>query len=251
MQDRILNFHGVHNLIWVFNPGVSCNGGSWPPYQTSELPRRKAFYPGDAFCDITGIDLYEYDPAVRGTFSSTGKTYRDAWNMMKAIAPSKMIALCEAEGLPDPAKCFTDPDYAPWLYCLPWFSDTYTDNTSGATRDLCAWNKVQLKSDYVINAGDFVITSANTIPVINKSKINIFPNPVTNGVVTIDNFAQIQDGNVQISIHDLTGRIVQQNSFSPGSEEKSIALHDLKPGVYILECRNGNFRQVEKFVVQQ
>jgi mannan endo-1,4-beta-mannosidase len=250
MQDRIINFHGVHNLIWVYNPGVVCNGGSNPPFQNSELARRKAFYPGDAFCDITGIDLYEYDPVVRGTFAGTGKTYRDAWNMMKAIAPTKMIALCEAEGLPDPAKCFTDPKYAPWLFCLPWFSDQYSDNTDGATRNLCDWNKVQFKSSYVINAGDFVLTSANTIPVFDKSKINIYPNPVNNGMVTIENFAQIQEGTVQISILDLTGRKVQQNSISANSDEKSIALYDLKSGVYILECRNGNFRQVEKLIIQ-
>ena len=79
----------------------------------------------------------------------------------------------------------------------------------------------------------------------------ILQNPVTNGFVTIENFAQIQEGTVQISIHDLTGRMVQQDSFLFGSEEKTIALHDLKSGVYILECRNGNFRQVEKLIVQQ
>ena len=251
MLDRIINYHGVHNLIWVYNPGVVCNGGSWPPYQTSELPRRKAFYPGDAFCDITGIDLYDFDPVVRGTYANTGKTYRDAFNMMKAIAPSKMIALCEAEGLPDPAKCFTDPKYAPWLYCLPWFSDQYTDNTAGANRDLCAWNKVQFKSSYVINAGDFVITAANTVPTFDKSELIFYPNPATNGAVTIENFSRFHEVTIQVSIFDLTGRVVQQNSFLFGSEEKTIALHDLKSGVYILECRNGNFRQVEKLIVQQ
>jgi mannan endo-1,4-beta-mannosidase len=251
MQDRIINYHKVHNLIWVYNPGVICNGGSWPPYQTSELPRRKAFYPGDAFCDITGIDLYDFDPAVRGTYANTGKTYRDAWNMMKAIAPAKMIALCEAEGLPDPAKCFTDPKYAPWLYCLPWFSDQYTDNTAGANRDLCAWNKVQFKSSYVINAGDFVITSANTIPAFNKSNLLIYPNPVTNGNVTIENFAWNNEGNVQISVHDLTGRLVQRQCLSMNSDENKIELYNLKSGVYLLEYKKGNLRQVEKLIVQQ
>jgi hypothetical protein len=215
------------------------------------LPRRKAFYPGDAFCDITGIDLYDFDPAVRGTYANTGKTYRDAWNMMKAIAPAKMIALCEAEGLPDPAKCFTDPKYAPWLYCLPWFSDQYTDNTAGANRDLCAWNKVQFKSSYVINAGDFVITSANTIPAFNKSNLLIYPNPVTNGNVTIENFAWNNEGNVQISVHDLTGRLVQRQCLSMNSDENKIELYNLKSGVYLLEYKKGNLRQVEKLIVQQ
>ena len=157
LQDRIINFHGCHNLIWVYNPGVLANGGSWPPYQTSEYARRRAFYPGDAYCDITGIDLYGFDPVVRGTYFNTGKTYRDAWNVMKAISASKMIALCEAEGMPDAAKSFTDPTYAPWLYCLPWFTENYYDENTTQTRQLCAWNNIQFNSPYVLNATDIIL----------------------------------------------------------------------------------------------
>jgi len=250
MQDRIMNYHKVHNLIWVYNPGVVCNGGSWPPYQNSELPRRKAFYPGDAFCDITGIDLYDYDPAVRGTYNNTGKTYRDAWNMMKSIAPSKMIALCEAEGLPNPEKCFTDPSYAPWLYCLPWFSDQYTDNTAGAARDLCAWNKVQFKSSYVINAGDFVITAAQTLPAPEKSGFSIFPNPVTNGKITLKIPFENLNTRFQISILDITGRNIQKNEFVAFNNEIEINTHGLKSGIYFIRFQTGSFRQVEKLIVE-
>lgn len=250
LLDRIMNYHKVHNLIWVYNPGVICNGGSWPPYQTSELLRRKAFYPGDAFCDITGIDLYDYDPAVRGTYANTGKTYRDAFNMIKAIAPDKMIALCEAEGLPDPARCFTDPDYAPWLYCLPWYSDKYTDNTAGATRDLCAWNKVQFKSSYVINAGDFVITAAQTFPSFGKSEFSFFPNPVSNGKITLKiPFENLNNG-FQVSILDITGRNIQKTEFVALKNEIEINTHGLKSGIYFIRFQTGSFRQVEKLIVE-
>jgi len=245
-----MNYHKVHNLIWVYNPGVICNGGSWPPYQTSELPRRKAFYPGDAFCDITGIDLYDYDPVVRGTFSNTGKTYRDAFNMIKAIAPSKMIALCEAEGLPDPAKCFTDPKYAPWLYCLPWFSDQYTDNTAGATRDLCAWNKVQFKSSYVINAGDFVITSAETFPSSGKTGFSVYPNPVNGDRIKVKVPLENLNSEFQVSIIDITGRNIQKTDLFALNYELEINTSGLKAGIYFIRFQSGNFRQVEKFVVE-
>lgn len=249
LKERIMNYHGVHNLIWVYNPGVVCNGCGSPPYQESELPRRKLFYPGDEFCDITGIDLYEYDPVERGTFSNTGKTYRDSWNMMKSIAPSKMVALCESEGMPDAEKCFTDPDYAPWLYCLPWFSDKYTDNISGENRDLCSWNKIQFKSPYIINAGDFTITSASTAPVNGDSKFSFYPNPVTNGKLTITNSAAFVFESTWISVFDITGKMVQQNYFPVNSMEKNISLAHLKPGIYLLECRNITTRQVGKLTV--
>jgi mannan endo-1,4-beta-mannosidase len=240
LQDRIMNYHGCHNLIWVYNPGVICNGGSWPPYQNSELPRRKLFYPGDAYCDITGIDLYEYDPAGRGTYSNTGKTYRDAFNMMKAIAPSKMIALCEAEGLPDPEKCFTDPDFAPWLFCLPWFSDKYTDNTTGATRDLCEWNKVQFKSEYVINAGDFVISSAQNISVPEKTMFKVYPNP-TKG----DFYVELPDDSADIQLFDLNGKAVKLAQSKKTGNLLNVT--GIIPGVYILraELNDGSFHSTK------
>jgi hypothetical protein len=234
----------------VYNPGVICNGGSWPPYQNSELPRRKAFYPGDAFCDITGIDLYDFDPAVRGTYANTGKTYRDAFNMMKAIAPAKMIALCESEGLPDPAKCFTDPNYAPWLYCLPWFSDQYSDNTAGATRDLCAWNKVQFKSSYVINAGDFVITSAQSIPGNDKSGFTVYPNPVTGEKISVKIPMENLNTEIQVSIFEITGRNIQKANYFEARSEIEINTSDLKPGIYFIRFDSSSFRQVEKLVVE-
>lgn len=234
LQDRIINYHGCHNLIWVYNPGVICNGGSWPPYQASELARRKAFYPGDAYCDITGIDLYDFDPAVRGTYNTTGKTYRDAWNVMKAIAPSKMIALCESEGLPDPVKSFNDPTYAPWLYCLPWYSDSYTDSAAGVTRDLCAWNKIQFLSPYVINAGDFTITSVETPTIQEHSGINIYPNPVSGKLNLVMN-----ESAVRIELLDLAGKIMKSQKATSNNE--IVDLSAIERGVYILKVvtRNG------------
>ncbi|HCY42776.1 MAG TPA: hypothetical protein DHV48_15740 [Prolixibacteraceae bacterium] len=244
LQERIINYHQCHNLIWVYNPGVICNGGSWPPYQTSELARRKAFYPGDAFCDITGIDLYDYDPAGRGTLSSTGKTYRDAWNMMKAIAPSKMIALCESEGLPDPDKCFTDPNYAPWLYCLPWYSDTYTDATSGTIHDLCAWNKIQFKSAYVVNAGDFTITGFESMAKPEKSGMRIFPNPV-NGRLNLEMYENASE----IELYDMTGKVIFTRKVKSAGE--TIDVSAVEAGAYILKvvAENGDSYS-SKFIKQ-
>jgi hypothetical protein len=235
LQDRIINFHGCHNLIWVYNPGVICNGGSWPPYQTSENARRKAFYPGDAYCDITGIDLYDFDPAVRGSYTSTGKTYRDAWNMMTALAPSKMIALCEGEGLPDQVKSFSDPSYAPWLYCLPWYSISYSDPTSGTTRDLCAWNKIQFKSAYTVNAGDFTITSVPEYSMIESGEIHIYPNPATGKVNIVST-----ERAICIQLFDLSGRMMKSQKAS--SCDETVNISGFESGAYLLKVtlKTGN-----------
>ena len=247
MQDRIMNYHGCHNLIWVYNPGGSCNGGSNPPYQASENARRKLFYPGDEYCDFTGIDLYDFDPADRGTLGTTGKTYRDAWNMMKALAPSKMIALCESEGLPNAEKCFNDPMYAPWLYCLPWFSDSYKDNTTGITHDLCAWNKAQFKSPLVINAGDFVITANETSLLNSKSGISISPNPASE-YVTISYDPRISGSKVKVCLTDLTGRTFYQNNYM--KDRVVLDTARLAKGIYIVSLTDGSKRLSEKMIIK-
>jgi mannan endo-1,4-beta-mannosidase len=152
LQDRIIKYHHMHNLIWIYNPGVLCDGGSWPPYEASEFPRRKAFYVGDARCDLVGIDLYDWDWMGKGTYAPDGKdygkTYRDAWNEMKAITTTKMIALSECQGFPDPAKSITDTaTFAPWLYALPW----YSDEANGVS---CSVLSPRTGSPYMLNAGD-------------------------------------------------------------------------------------------------
>lgn len=248
MQNRIMNFHGCHNLIWVYNPGGSCNGGSSPPFQSSENARRKLFYPGDAYCDITGIDLYDFDPAVRGTLGNTGKTFRDAWNMMKALAPSKMIALCESEGLPNPEKCFNDPMYAPWLYCLPWFSDSYKDNTSGITRDLCAWNKIQFKSAYVINAGDFILTGIESPLSQEQPGISIYPNPASKEVMISIHDNKL-NGKVMLSLFDLSGKMIYQSKLG-NKKSLKIDTGDLVKGLYMVKLSDGQHTLCGKLVIQ-
>lgn len=151
-KERVTNYHNMHNLIWIFNSAVLNTNGSWPPYDASEYPARQAFYPGDNYCDLIGIDLYDFDPVNRSSYVNSGKTFRDAWNVMKGISPNKMIALCESESLPDVEKAFNDPTHAPWLYALPWFGKSYYDGTTETTVNSCTFNSTQMANSRMINA---------------------------------------------------------------------------------------------------
>ncbi|HEX8427831.1 glycosyl hydrolase [Hymenobacter sp.] len=92
MHDRLTNYHQLHNLIWVY-AGTQDAGADW--------------YPGDAYVDISGSDLYLQPSA---TMSSD-------WNKLQAQHDGKkLVALTESGNLPDPDKVRA---YATWW---SWFT---------------------------------------------------------------------------------------------------------------------------------
>jgi mannan endo-1,4-beta-mannosidase len=252
LQDRIMNYHQMHNLIWVWNNGVICDGGSWPPYESSEFTRRKAFYPGDDFCDLVGIDLYGFDPVERGTYFSTGKTYRDAWNLMKTITNTKMIAMCEGEAFPDVQKCFNDANYAPWLYCLPWWTDKYWDDATNTTRQLCTWNNIQLNNSlYVINEGPFEnYTSIEDIDADENLRVVVYPNPVSYNWITVSLLGNQPVDEIDLTIYDISGKVVYKNRHF-GNNEFNILVQDLNQGIYFIEAMGKDFRCTNKLIISK
>ncbi len=118
VYDRLVNHHGLHNLIWVYSTGIETPGGDTP-----DTAYRHDTYPGAEYVDIVGIDLYSWDLETgEHEFWDWTATYRAMFDMMATVAPGKMIALTECQATPDPAKSFgSDPAFAPWLWALPWW----------------------------------------------------------------------------------------------------------------------------------
>ncbi len=95
----------LDNLIWVYSAGVG---------KKKTVAYRKGFYPGGAYVDISGIDIYGVD--VRKDVEQY-RAYRDA---MTKVSPGKMLACGECDAIPDPDK--TQAGTLPmWLYALPWW----------------------------------------------------------------------------------------------------------------------------------
>jgi len=96
MHERLTNHHDLHNLIWV--------------YTTAGDP---AWYPGDAYVDVLGVDAYPDD-------------FRDPqtglWNRLQAQhAGKKLLAVSEFGGAPDVDRMHRLG--APWVYFTSWSGD--------------------------------------------------------------------------------------------------------------------------------
>ena len=96
MYDRMTNYHGLNNLIWVWNG------------------QDAAWYPGDAYVDIIGEDIYP-DPPVHTSESDRfikASKYTDT---------RKLIVLSENGSMPDPDLMLRDGTL--WGFFATWSGD--------------------------------------------------------------------------------------------------------------------------------
>lgn len=93
MYDRLVNVHGLNNLIWVWNG------------------QDAAWYPGDEYVDIIGEDIY---PGERA-YGSQSQRFLQASRYTDA---RKLIVLSENGVIPDPDLLFRDG--TPWGFFCTW-----------------------------------------------------------------------------------------------------------------------------------
>ena len=93
MYHHYTQAHGLNNLLWVWN----C--------------RLAQGYPGDAYVDITSVDVYlpEY------TRTDYGKEYHE---LVSATSGKKVAALAEVGYIPD--VHMLEQSHIPWAYYMTW-----------------------------------------------------------------------------------------------------------------------------------
>lgn len=130
MYDRLVNHHGLNNLIWVWTA----------QYLAGHDSEMAEAYPGDEYVDVVGIDLYP----------DNNNSQVDAYRAGVALTDGrKMVALSEIGRIPDPQKCMADG--AAWSWFMEWYTYNIPSSADrddfGNTRD--AWVSV-MTSPYVL-----------------------------------------------------------------------------------------------------
>jgi mannan endo-1,4-beta-mannosidase len=109
LYDRLVNHHGIHNLIWVWNG------------------QHRAWYPGDQYVDIIAEDIYDterdYEPQEAKYLAATRYT-----------TMPKIVALSETGALLDPDRLAASR--ADWGWFMAWSGDFVTAQT---------WNEDTMK----------------------------------------------------------------------------------------------------------
>jgi hypothetical protein len=146
MYDRLVNYHGLKNLIWVWTTDAAASNLDW--------------YPGDDCVDILGADIY----AATGDFSSQVLTY----NAIKdRFGGRKMITLSENGPVPDPDNLVADK--AGWSWFMPWYGYFIRD---GIVNPLSHWQKV-MNHEYVVTLDE--MPDLKNYPLSDKPDYSMYP----------------------------------------------------------------------------
>lgn len=103
MYDRMVNYHGLTNLIWVYNSGDSMR-----------------WYPGDEYVDVVGYDFY----------NSSMEDMVYWYEFMKSHYPGKLLAICECGNIPRLSEQWEKGLY--WNYFMPWWDNSITSDPASA-----------------------------------------------------------------------------------------------------------------------
>jgi len=115
MFDRLVNYHGLNNLIWVWTTNSSSTAMEW--------------YPGDNYVDIIGMDIYPGE-------NQHGSQYVEFNRVKDIFGGKKILTLSECGSSPDPKQMMEYGDT--WSWFMPWNGDfTRSDSHNGAAW----WNK--------------------------------------------------------------------------------------------------------------
>lgn len=117
MRDTFEQQYGLNNLIWVWTLDATMGAeAEWA-----------AWYPGDDYVDIVGVDIYEDNIAAKS------RQYQAAVDLSEG---HKLVTISECGNIPEPGACFDAGNK--WSWFLVWSSGTgdYRFNTDAYWKKL-------------------------------------------------------------------------------------------------------------------
>lgn len=215
---RMVDHHGLRNLIWVW----------------TREPGDEDWYPGDAFVDMVGRDIYR-----EGDHSSHVIEFN---NMNALYGGKKMIALSETGSFPDVDRLVEDG--AGWSWYMPWYGD-YTRDSRYNPLDL--WKKMFAHA-YVITLDEMPELSTyqrQNIPtavggfLAGEPSLRAYPTSV-NRELTVKSDERIET----LAVYNMQGSLLIQQEVK--GNEAILSMADFYPGMYVVRVNGKHSLRVIK-----
>lgn len=222
LYDRLVTYHHLHNLIWV--------------YSTTDSPSAD-WYPGDAYVDITGEDLYQ-DP----TSSMSGN-----WTGMQALfGGRKLQTLSETGNPPDPDKVRAYGTW--WSWFCSWQGEFVRKQPVAYLRRVYNDADVLTKDELADWAATALATRSGAAAA--AAGLAVFPNPATGYTLSARlRLATAQPVEVEL-LNTLGQRVVSlRPRLLAGENQFQVPLTGVRPGVYQLLVRRAGQPALSQQVV--
>jgi mannan endo-1,4-beta-mannosidase len=204
MYDRMVNHHGLKNLIWV-----------WTSQQDDF-----DWYPGDDVVDIIGRDIYK-----DGDHSSQILEFN---KLNDDFGKTKMIALSECGSFPDPDNLAEDE--AAWSWFMPWYGQFVRQSRYNS---LELWKKT-LAHDYVLTLDEMpdlkaYTTTSDVVQFSQPGKtVKVFPTAVSGELNLLS-----QEKSLKIAVYSVSGSLLKNYRFN--TSNAVISFRGFQPGVYFIK----------------
>ncbi len=207
MYDRMVNYHGLRNLIWIW----------------TREPGDEAWYPGDNVVDIVGRDIYK-----DGDFSSHVIEFN---NLNALYSGKKMISLSEVGSFPDPDNL--QADGAAWSWFMPWYGAYTRDSRYNS---LAHWHKT-MNHAYVL--------TLNEMPALKTYQKGTGPTSIHKKLLeqlSLEAYPTVVEKELQlkgekplktIEVYNTQGRLLK--TLCPGTTETTVSFSTYKPGLYLVK----------------
>ena len=230
VYDRMTNTNGVKNLLWVWNIERDPNIG----YDVHAL--NGAWYPGDAFVDIVGVDIYNSANDNQSNAAYFSK-------ITEEVGVNKILALTENGPIPDVDSMATDESV--WSFWMPWYN-TWGSGFLNQTSD-AVWQK---------NLADERIIKLENMPgwdTYAKVEKHLIQNRDVSLTIKGVSLSVYTPRNYKASVHlfDVQGNKVK--TFHAGNLNAGthlFSLNALNQGVYIFQIKGEGINYTKQIVVK-
>ncbi|RNI29998.1 T9SS C-terminal target domain-containing protein [Rufibacter immobilis] len=225
MHDRFTRHHQLHHLIWVYT--AESNKPDW--------------YPGDAYVDIVGIDIYENTPLA--------SPLSNQWTELQGLFNgNKLVTLSETGNLPNPDYITAYGTW--WSWFAVWTGSDYLRKQSTSLLHSVFNHPDVITLDELPNWRTYRSVTGSALEE-NIGQLTVYPNPAVDGQLHI----RLQAKNKVAATFTLTSSTGTEvlhlaQSLKGGQNLVQLPLAHLPAGLYLLSIWKGHDQISRKIVIQ-
>jgi mannan endo-1,4-beta-mannosidase len=222
MYNRLVNYHQLHNLIWVYTSGDP----DW--------------YPGDGYVDIASLDIY----------SANGASMSADWeNVQAEFNGKKLVALSESGTLPVPDKVRLFNTW--WSWFALWQGDFIRNADQDELIAVYQDNDI-LTMEKIGNWRTFSAIPDAHVVAKPAEEIKVFYNQVNESVFL--NYSFEFNCRYTIQVFNMPGQLIYRQSNIPvnaNTGKVEIQTGRLSGGAYIVMVSNGMSLLAGKLIISE